>query len=405
MSGNHIGSRIGRLGMPLIGDLQRYANMRAKGKLVASNGLARNLIVYCAIATLLLSAVLHAQDFQYTITNGSITITNYIGPGGNVAIPANIDGLPVTTIGGQAFRQKNVTVITIPDTVTNIEDGLGMFGAFALCSALTNVVMGNNMVDIGDGTFRACTSLAGVSIPDSVTTVGQYAFVDCGALNEIRFGKSLTQVGAGMFGYTFAFCTNLTSVVIPASVIYWGANTFMGCSNLANVTFENGVTNIGCSFQYCRSLTNVSLPASVTTISSFVFADCENLAGVYCRGNAPATNPPPPWGGGIFSGSSNVTVYYLPGTSGWGPAYAGRPTMLWNPEMRTTDGSFGVRQNHFGFNIAGTPDIPFVVEGSFDLTAPSWIPLQNCTLTNGLLYFSDPQWTNHPQRFYRIRSP
>ncbi len=383
----------------------RYANICAEGKPMASKRRARSLIVYCAIATSSLFGRLPAQDFEYTITNGSITITNYLGPGRDVAIPANIDGLPVTTIGGQAFSQKNLTAITIPDTVTNIEDGFGMFGAFALCGALTNVVIGNNMVYIGDGTFRACTSLAEVSLPDSVTTVGQYAFVDCGALSEIKFGKSLTQVGAGMFGYPFAFCTNLTSVAIPASVTYWGANTFLGCSNLAYVTFENGVTNIGCSFQYCRSLTNVTLPASVASISSFVFADCENLAGVYCSGNAPATNPPPPGGGGIFYGSSNVTVYYLPGTSGWGPAYAGRPTMLWNPEMRTTDESFGVRQNHFGFNIAGTPDIPFVVEGSFDLTAPSWIPLQNCTLTNGLLYFSDLQWTNHPHCFYRIRSP
>jgi hypothetical protein len=27
------------------------------------------------------------------------------------------------------------------------------------------------------------------------------------------------------------------------------------------------------------------------------------------------------------------------------------------------------------------------------------------TLTNGSIYFSDPDWTNHPGRFYRIRFP
>ena len=31
--------------------------------------------------------------------------------------------------------------------------------------------------------------------------------------------------------------------------------------------------------------------------------------------------------------------------------------------------------------------------------------MQTCTLTNGSIYFSDPDWTNHPTRFYRIRSP
>jgi hypothetical protein len=79
--------------------------------------------------------------------------------------------------------------------------------------------------------------------------------------------------------------------------------------------------------------------------------------------------------------------------------------MLWNPQVQSTDGSFGVRQNQFGFNIAGTPDIPLVVEGSANFATTLWIPLQSCTLTNGLLYFSDPQWKNYSERFYRIRSP
>ena len=96
---------------------------------------------------------------------------------------------------------------------------------------------------------------------------------------------------------------------------------------------------------------------------------------------------------------------YLPGTSGWGPSYAGRPAVLWNPQVQTTDGSFGVRQNQFGFDIAGTLDIPLVIEASTALAPASWLPLQTCTLTNGLLYFSDPQWTNYSKRFYRIRSP
>jgi hypothetical protein len=79
--------------------------------------------------------------------------------------------------------------------------------------------------------------------------------------------------------------------------------------------------------------------------------------------------------------------------------------MLWNPQAQTGDGSFGVRQNRFGFNITGTPDIPLVVEASTDVAAQAWIALQSSTLTNGLIFFNDPQWTNYPGRFYRIRSP
>src|SRR5262249_8369329 len=119
------------------------------------------------------------------------------------------------------------------------------------------------------------------------------------------------------------------------------------------------------------------------------------------KGDAP---PRVGWQTHVFDGSP-ATVYYLPMTSGWGETFLGRPTKLWNPQAQTTDGSFGVRQNQFGFNIAGTADIPLVVEASAGLAGATWIPLQTCTLTNGLLYFADPQWKNYSARFYRIRSP
>jgi hypothetical protein len=69
------------------------------------------------------------------------------------------------------------------------------------------------------------------------------------------------------------------------------------------------------------------------------------------------------------------------------------------------DASFGVRQGGFGFNINGTANIPLVIEASPDHLAGPWVSLQSCTLTNGSIYFRDPQWTNYPSRFYRIRSP
>ena len=36
---------------------------------------------------------------------------------------------------------------------------------------------------------------------------------------------------------------------------------------------------------------------------------------------------------------------------------------------------------------------------------PVWQPVQTNTLTSGSPYFSDPQWTNYPGCFYRLRSP
>jgi hypothetical protein len=100
-----------------------------------------------------------------------------------------------------------------------------------------------------------------------------------------------------------------------------------------------------------------------------------------------------------------VTVYYLPGTTGWEPTFSQRPTRLWNPQVQTSDASFGVQQGRFGFNISGTIGIPLVIEACSNLGDPVWFPLQTCTLTNGSIFFTDPQWADQPSCFYRIRSP
>jgi len=103
--------------------------------------------------------------------------------------------------------------------------------------------------------------------------------------------------------------------------------------------------------------------------------------------------------------NTNVTVYYLPGTTGWSNTYQGVPAVLWNPQIQASDGHFGVRSNQFGFNITGTANIPIVVEACTNLANPVWTPLTNVSLTNGSFYFSDPQWTNYPGRFYGIGFP
>jgi len=125
------------------------------------------------------------------------------------------------------------------------------------------------------------------------------------------------------------------------------------------------------------------------------------LTGVYFQGNTPT----PTNDSSVFSGDNNGIVYYLAATTGWGPTFDGLPTMLWNPQAQTNDGSFGVQNNQFGFNIAGSSNLVVVVESCTNPANPVWSPVATNTLTGGTSYFSDPKWTNYPARFYRIRSP
>ena len=75
------------------------------------------------------------------------------------------------------------------------------------------------------------------------------------------------------------------------------------------------------------------------------------------------------------------------------------------PRMENNDASFGVRSNQFGFNLSWADGRTVVDEASTTLTNPSWRSVSTNTLVDRSSYFSDSQWTNHPGRFYRIRSP
>jgi hypothetical protein len=69
------------------------------------------------------------------------------------------------------------------------------------------------------------------------------------------------------------------------------------------------------------------------------------------------------------------------------------------------DANFGVGGNGFGFTFTNGGNPVIVVEACTNLVNPDWSALATNTLTGGSSYFSDPEWTNSPARFYRFRSP
>jgi hypothetical protein len=220
-------------------------------------------------------------------------------------------------------------------------------------------------------------------------------------LTNVTISNGVKSIGQD----SFFGCVGLTAIIIPGSVTIIGAYAFFICTNLTNVTIRNGVANIGQgAFFGCVGLSGVTIPNSVTSIGAYAFDSCTNLTGIYFQGNGPRL-------GGVLSLNTNSIVYYLTGTKFWsspagGPSgvFGGLPAVLWNPKMQTDGVKFADMTNQFGFNITGTTNIPFVVEACTNLGG-AWVSLQAVSLTNGSFYFSDPQWTNYPSRFYHLRSP
>ena len=99
----------------------------------------------------------------------------------------------------------------------------------------------------------------------------------------------------------------------------------------------------------------------------------------------------------LIAGGWNGT--YLSNAELYGPVTGtAAPIVLTHP-LRTLDGSF-----QFMFN--NTPGMIFNVFGATNLAQPSasWTSLGGATeISPGWFQFADPQTTNNPQRFYRIR--
>jgi hypothetical protein len=110
----------------------------------------------------------------------------------------------------------------------------------------------------------------------------------------------------------------------------------------------------------------------------------------------------------VFISDIQGTVYYLPGTTGWGSTFGGLPTALWTlpyPVILNGRPGLGVQGSGFGFTISWATNIPVVVEASIDLAHPAWTRVATNTLSGGLSYFSDAQWRKYPRRFYRATAP
>jgi hypothetical protein len=173
-------------------------------------------------------------------------------------------------------------------------------------------------------------------------------------------GNGVTNIGLG----TFYGCTSLTTITVASfNPIYSGVDgvlfnksqtTLIQCpgGKAGSYTIPNSVTNIADdAFEYCTSLTGVTIPTSVTSIGNEAFRCCFSLTGVCFNGNAPSI------GLIVFDSDDNATVYYLAGTTGWGPTFGGRPTALWTPGAGTLQfsaSSMSVNENTGSITLSVT---------------------------------------------------
>jgi hypothetical protein len=276
---------------------------------------------------LALPAAVRAQ-FNYTTNNGTITITQYTGPGGAVTIPDTITGLPVTTIAQDAFFQDNtLTSVTLGTNVTTLAPD-----AIFQCPALTSVAISASVTNIANGAIVDDLALTAIS----VNATNQYYTNVSGVL----FNKSLTSLIAfpgGVTGsYTLsgivtnvgdAFIGNsLTQILVNATNLYYASTNGVLCdkNRILLVSYPGAAAGsytvpgtigviFSAAFEYSVGLTGVSIGTNVSVIGDLAFYDCTNLSTFSVNTNSAFFSSP---NGVLFDKNQTDLIQYPVKTGG-----------------------------------------------------------------------------------------
>lgn len=204
-----------------------------------------------------------------------------------VDIPAEIDSLPVISIGDSAFWGcENLEKIICPDSVEYL-------GVNALAeTGITDIKLSKNLKSIDYQCFWGCENLESIDLPDSLEYIGAWTFRECISLKEIVIPNRVTSIPEGVFND----CESLTNITIPNSVTNIGEGVFYntpwleakraenplvivssilidGKTCSGNIEIPDGVTSIvKAAFSNCGNLTSVTIPSSVTSIGTYAFS-------------------------------------------------------------------------------------------------------------------------------------
>ena len=211
----------------------------------------------------------------------------------------------VQTISKNAFNQCNMLTDVVIERAKLISET-----AFYKCASLKNVSLAyvdkideyafsecpvlesislyhiNDEMFIMDGAFAKCSGLKSVTIGQNVKYIGIFAFAYCTSLTEVKFVNcSLESISNSCF----IGCTSLPSIQLPGSLKKINATVFEGCTSLNEITVDSSTQTFN-SIQghlYSNSTLvifapgqfaeEISIPDFTRNIGPFVFRNADMI--------------------------------------------------------------------------------------------------------------------------------
>lgn len=212
------------------------------------------------------------------------------------------------------FNCPKLDTFKVPKTVTEIASG-----AFKGTQGLKAVEFedGSALTRIGKGAFADC-GITHITLPKSITVIEELAFDHCANLTEITLPENLGQVDKGAFN----FCESLLKFIVASGNTKYSTLDGMLCDIKKEVlhVFPAGKANSKYTLvpyfkkveAYCfygsNKVTNITFPKTVTEIGTHAIALCNKLESLSFMGedNVPTLNADIMYESG---NKKNVTIY------------------------------------------------------------------------------------------------
>ena len=201
--------------------------------------------------------------YRYTVENGEVTITEYVGSAADVIIPDTIGGKPVVAIGTNAFDdQLTLKSVTLPDSVIRIE-----FSAFFRCISLESVTLGEGIREIDALVFSHCDKL----------TYNKYengSYLGSPENPYLALARMAPSVETVVFhpdtrvicGEAFEDCDKLKDLIIPEGILSIGG---FALPSLKTISFPATMEHIdGLALRYCRTPSEITVAEGNTAYKS-----------------------------------------------------------------------------------------------------------------------------------------
>ncbi|MDO4842562.1 MAG: leucine-rich repeat protein, partial [Phoenicibacter congonensis] len=224
-----------------------------------------------------------AAEITGLSSSGSIKIRN---GDTNLIVPAqDEDGNAITSVGKDAFREKAVTKVTVPDSITSIGEG-----AFATSSdaetakCIKSAKLSASLTEIAPKLFEN-QLLTEIDIPSGVKTIGESAFSG-NPLKTLTLPEGVTSIGKESF-----LNHQLQEITIPASVKIisesaFARNTVPRNRTIQKITLSEGLESIGAkafSQALTSTCTTIDLPTTVTSLDSTAFDGSKSKVTLYSK--------------------------------------------------------------------------------------------------------------------------